>query len=106
DATMLGTAHFDGRCASITDDDANGISFVYPVNDLGSRPLSIDSDSTLADGVDQIRYTQALVSSGGILPHTWSVVPGYGRLPDGVALNTGGLLSGGPLEKRATRFEA
>jgi len=106
DATMLGTAHFDGRCASITDDDANGITFIYPVNDLGSRPLAIDSDPALPDGVDQIRYTQAMLSSGGILPHTWSLVPGYGRLPNGVALNTGGIVSGVPLETGSFDFKA
>jgi Matrixin/Putative Ig domain len=106
DATMLGTAHFDGRCASITEDDANGISFIYPVNDLGPRPLAIDSGSTLTDGVDQIRYTQALLSSGGILPHTWSLVPGYGRLPNGLALNTGGIVTGVPLETGSFNFKA
>lgn len=106
DATMLGTAHFDGRCASITEDDANGITFIYPVNDLGSRPLAIDSGATLADGVDQIRYTQAIVSSGGILPHTWSLVPGFGRLPNGLALNTGGIVSGVPLETGSFSFKA
>jgi hypothetical protein len=106
DATMNGTAHFDGRCASITEDDANGIALVYPVNDLGSRPLSIDSDSSLSDAVDQIRYTQPIVSSGGILPHTWSVVAGYGRLPNGITLNTGGILTGLPLETGSFTFKA
>jgi hypothetical protein len=106
DATMVGTAHFDGRCASITDDDANAIAFVYPVNDLGSRPLSIDSGSSLADAVDQINYTQPIVSSGGILPHTWSIVLGAGRLPNGILLNTGGILTGVPLETGTFNFKA
>ena len=30
DATMNGTAHFDGRCATITDDDANGLTLPPP----------------------------------------------------------------------------
>ncbi|MEN3332903.1 MAG: hypothetical protein V7641_2268 [Blastocatellia bacterium] len=106
DATMYGTAHFDGRCASITEDDANGIAFVYPVDDLGSRPLAIDSDSSLSDAVDQIKYTQPIISSGGILPHTWSIATGYGRLPNGITLNTGGILTGVPLETGTFNFTA
>lgn len=30
-ATMAGTAHFDGRCASLTDDDVAAAEFVYPL---------------------------------------------------------------------------
>jgi len=30
DATMSSHAHFDGRCASLRTDDANGIRFIYP----------------------------------------------------------------------------
>ncbi len=29
-ATMYGTAHFDGRCASLRTDDLNALTFVYP----------------------------------------------------------------------------
>jgi Putative Ig domain/Matrixin len=106
DATMNGTAHFDGRCASITDDDANAIAFVYPINDLGPRPLAIETGPSLSDAVNQIRYTQPIVSSGGILPHTWSFVPGHGRLPSGLALNTGGIITGVPLETGTFNFRA
>ncbi|HJQ25209.1 MAG TPA: putative Ig domain-containing protein [Blastocatellia bacterium] len=106
DATMFGTAHFDGRCASITDDDANGLTFLYPINDPGPRPLVIETATLLPDAVDQIRYLQAIVSSGGILPHNWSIVPGYGRPPSGLALNTGGILSGVPLETGTFNFKA
>jgi Putative Ig domain/Matrixin len=106
DATMNGTAHFDGRCATITDDDANGLTFLYPVNDPGLRPLAIETATLLPDAVDQIRYVQPIVSSGGILPHTWSIVPGYGRPPSGLALNTGGILTGVPLETGTFNFKA
>lgn len=106
EATMNGTAHFDGRCASITEDDANGIAFIYPVNDLGYRPLAIETAPLLADAVNAIRYTQPIVSSGGILPHIWSITPGYGRLPSGLALNTGGIITGVPLETGTFAFKA
>lgn len=106
EATMNGTAHFDGRCASLTEDDMNGIAFVYPVNDPGPRPLAIDTEPRLADAIGQIRYEQPIRSSGGVLPHTWSVVPGYGRLPSGLALNTGGIVTGVPLETGNFTFKA
>jgi hypothetical protein len=106
EATMNGAAHFDGRCASLTDDDRNGIAFIYPVNDLGSRPLAIESDSLLSDAVKDIRYSQPIRSSGGVLPHTWTHVPGYGRLPSGLALNSGGIITGVPIETGTFTFKA
>jgi hypothetical protein len=104
EATMFGAAHFDGRCASITEDDVNGIAFVYPVNDLGSRPLAIESASPLPNGVSLVSHIQALVSSGGVLPHTWSVVDFFGRLPTGLSLSTGGVIFGMPTETGTFNF--
>jgi hypothetical protein len=101
---MYGAAHFDGRCASITDDDANGIAFVYPVNDLGSQPLRIESNSTLATAVNLINHIQAVTSSGGVLPHSWSVVDFFGRLPTGLNLSTGGIIYGLPTESGTFNF--
>ena len=98
EATMFGGAHFDGRCASITEDDVNGIAFVYPVNDLGARPLTIESVSPLADAVTLVNHLQALVSSGGVLPHTWNIVDFLGRPPTGLSLSTGGIIFGLPTE--------
>jgi hypothetical protein len=106
EATMNGSAHFDGRCASLTEDDVNGITFIYPVNDLGPRPLAIESESLLSDSVKDIRYAQPIRSSGGVLPHTWSHVPGYGRLPSGLALNTGGVITGVAIETGTFSFRA
>jgi hypothetical protein len=104
EATMFGSAHFDGRCASITEDDANGIAFIYPVNDLGSRPLAIGSASLLPDAVNLVDHLQALTSSGGVLPHTWSVVDFLGRMPAGVSLSTGGIIFGLPIESGTFNF--
>lgn len=104
EATMFGSAHFDGRCASITEDDVNGIAFVYPVNDLGSRPLAIESASPLPDAVSLVNHIQALVSSGGVLPHTWSVVDFLGRVPTGLSLSTGGIIFGLPTETGTFNF--
>jgi Putative Ig domain/Matrixin len=104
EATMFGGAHFDGRCAGITEDDVNGIAFVYPVNDLGPRPLAIDSASPIPDAVNLVNHIQALMSSGGVLPHTWSVVDFLGRLPTGLSLSTGGIIFGLPTETGTFNF--
>jgi len=104
EATMFGAAHFDGRCASITEDDVNGMSFVYPVNDLGSQPLAIESVSPLPNGVNLVNHLQALVSSGGVLPHTWNVIDFLGRLPTGLSLSTGGIVFGLPTETGTFNF--
>ena len=104
EATMYGAAHFDGRCATLTEDDISGISFVYPVNDLGSRPIAIESASTLPSAVNLVNHIQALASSGGVLPHTWSVVDFLGRLPSGLSLSSGGIIFGLPNETGTFNF--
>ncbi|HLF82801.1 MAG TPA: putative Ig domain-containing protein [Blastocatellia bacterium] len=104
EATMFGAAHFEGRCASITEDDVNGIAFVYPVNDLGSRSLAVESSSSLPNAVNLVNHIQPLVSSGGVLPHTWSVVDFLGRLPTGLSLSSGGIVFGLPTEAGTFNF--
>jgi len=104
EATMFGSAHYDGRCASITQDDANGIAFIYPAVDRGSRPLSIDSSSTVPDGVNLVTYLQGLESSGGVLPHTWTLIDFSGRLPTGLSLSTAGIIFGLPSQTGVFNF--
>ncbi len=104
EATMFGGAHFDGRCAAITEDDVNGIAFVYPVHDLGSRPLAIETASPIPDAVNLVNHIQALASFGGVLPHTWSIVDFLGRLPNGLSLSTGGIIFGLPTETGTFNF--
>ena len=102
DATMSGTAHFDGRCASITDDDANGLAFIYPVNDLGARPLAIDTPTVLPDAINQIRYATVLIASGGTMGYTWSQF--FGHLPSGLDMNSLGTIAGIPSETGTFSF--
>jgi hypothetical protein len=104
EATMYGAAHFDGRCASITEDDVSGIAFVYPENDLGSQPLTIDSASTLPSAVNLVFHIQALEASGGVLPHNWSVVDFLGRPPPGLSVSSGGIINGLPAETGTFNF--
>jgi hypothetical protein len=89
DATMYFLAHFDNRCASLRQDDRDGISFIYPA----SPPPSILSLRRLPDAVTGEPYAQALVAMGGSGPLTWTLVEG-GFL--GLDLNPDGAISGTP----------
>jgi hypothetical protein len=88
DATMYFLAHFDNRCASLRQDDRDGISFIYPT----SPPPSILSARRLPDATTGEPYAQALVAMGGSGPLTWSLVeggfPGLDLTPDGVISGT------------------
>ncbi len=103
EATMFGAAHFDGRCASLTQDDVDGIAFVYPTNDGGSRPLAIETTS-LPDAVKLVNHIQTLNATGGVLPHTWTLVDFLGRPPTGLSLSTGGILFGLPSDTGTFSF--
>ena len=95
DATMAAFAHFDGRCASIRTDDADGIRAIYPGSGGGPGPLTIVT-SSLGGGVVGTLYSQSLSASGGTLPYTWSLVQGQGTLPPGLSLSAGGVITGAP----------
>lgn len=96
DATMAAFAHFDGRCASIRTDDADGLRAIYPGSGGGPGPLTITT-STLANGTTGSSYSQTLQASGGALPYSWSIVSGLGNLPPGLGLNaSSGVISGTP----------
>ncbi|PYT02460.1 MAG: hypothetical protein DMF60_21315 [Acidobacteria bacterium] len=94
-ATMYAYAHFDGRCASIKQDDINGIVFLYPGSGGGPGPLAVVT-STLSGGTVATSYSQLLTGSGGTLPYSWSLVAGLGALPTGLSLSAGGTISGTP----------
>ena len=104
DATMFGTAHFDGRCASIRADDANGIAYVYPMVDGGTRPLEITTASTLPNATPNVLYVQVLAARGGSMPYSWSLRPELGRPPQGVTVTSSGIIAGTPQENGTTTF--
>jgi hypothetical protein len=103
DVTMFGTAHFDGRCASIRADDATAIATVYPKQDAGRRPLSIISRSPMIEAAVGASLVHVLEATGGVMPYRWGWLPGQGRLPEGVILTSSGVLVNTPLE--AGRFD-
>ncbi len=102
-ATMAAFAHFDGRCASIRTDDANGIRFIYPGS--GGGALTITT-STLASGTVSTAYSQTLVASGGTPPYSWSLASGSGPLPTGLTLNSNGTITGTPSVAGTFNFTA
>lgn len=93
-ATMYWVAHFDGRCASLKQDDMNGITFIYPAQGGGPGPLTIVSTSPLGAGTVGSVFSRQLIATGGQTPYTWSLISG--SLPDGVGLNPSGIVGGTP----------
>jgi hypothetical protein len=93
-ATMYWVAHFDGRCASLRQDDINGITFIYPATGGGPGPLTIVSTSPLGTGTVGNVFSRQLIASGGSPPYTWSLLSG--ALPAGLVLNPSGTIGGTP----------
>ncbi len=90
-ATMYYIAHFDGRAASLRQDDINGITFIYPGGGGGGAPSV--STSTLPGGTVGQSYTASLSATGGTAPYTWTIASG--SLPPGLNL-AGSTISGVP----------
>src|SRR5262249_50841443 len=91
-ATMYAYVHFDNRCASITPDDVQGITTIYPGSSGGSR-LSIMTSDLPAASQDR-DYTASLEATGGTGAYHWSVV--NGQMPSGMQLGMSGMLFGKP----------
>jgi hypothetical protein len=103
DATMFAIAHFDGRCASLRQDDMDAMRTIYPGGGGGGGPLSIVTNSPLASATTNVAYSQTLLAAGGSIPYTWSLVSG--SLPTGLSLNTAtGVLSGTPTAAGTANF--
>ena len=101
-ATMYYMTHFDGRCASLRDDDMNGIRFIYPGSGSGSVPLSAN-DPPLPMGITGTPYNQTLSAAGGLPPYAWSMTSG--SLPPGLTVQPGtATISGTPLAAGSFNF--
>jgi len=84
--------------------DANGKQAAKPVTlEVGPPPppLSIRTDS-LPQALQGFPYSASLEASGGVGPYTWSI--DTGALPDGIAMSTGGAISGKPTTPGAGSF--
>jgi hypothetical protein len=103
EATMYGSVHYDGRCASLMTDDAHSLAFVYPPVDPGPRPLAITT-SAISDGIVGTHFVQVIEAEGGTMPYTWTWVFGTGRVPDGLGVDPGGALFGTLLKPGTFNF--
>jgi hypothetical protein len=87
DATMYYRAHFDGRCATVQQDDMDGARFVYPEE----LPPTITT-TTLPNGLPGMFYSHELAATGGAGNFVWSLVgggfPGMSVGPDGTLMGT------------------
>jgi hypothetical protein len=102
-ATMAGTAHFDGRCASIREDDVAGMRFIYPAPGTSGSQLRIYTE-TLPDAYLNTAYENNLLAGGGVHNFTWSLVAGGGSLPNGFLLLPSGLIRGTPAQTGSYTF--
>ena len=102
DATMFGVAHFDGRCASIRQDDIDAITFVYPASGGGNGPLTVATASPVGIGTAGSLFSRQLLASGGVAPYSWSL--GSGSLPEGLSLLPSGIISGTPATTGTSDF--
>jgi len=102
EATMYWVAHFDGRCASLRQDDMNGITAIYPATGGGPGPLTIVSTSPLGVGTVGSSFSRQLLASGGTTPYVWSLIAG--SLPAGLGLSPGGLIVGTPTTAGTSEF--
>jgi len=90
DATMYFIAHFDGRCASLREDDFDGVSFIYPT----AQPPTITTSDPLPPGrTPNVPYRLKLAATGGSGSFTWSLEGGGFA---GLNLSADGVLSGTP----------
>ncbi|PYP87630.1 MAG: hypothetical protein DMF61_09775 [Blastocatellia bacterium AA13] len=101
-ATMYYIAHFDGRAASLRQDDINGITFIYPAGSGGGGAPTITT-TTLPGGTVGQSYSASLNATGGTSPYSWSILSGL--LPPGLSLS-GSAISGTPLTSGSFSFTA
>ena len=90
-ATMNPYAHFDGRCASLIDDDSAGIKSLYP-GSLSGGGLSIVTASSLESVKMDSEYGVWLQVSGGVGSYNWSVISG--QVAPGVIVSQSGFVYG------------
>jgi hypothetical protein len=101
-ATMYAYAHFDGRCATLQNDDQAAARFLYPgTNVVTPTPTPaptpapvVVATASLPSGQVGVPYSTSLAATGGVPPYSWAVISG--SLPAGVSLGSTGILSGYP----------
>jgi autotransporter-associated beta strand protein len=96
-AITVQATNFPGQGTWSAQTNASGVSIVYaPV------PLTISTPSLPEASAGQL-YSHTLTASGGVVPHSWSLVSG--SLPGGLQLSSDGVLSGTPVSGGYFTFE-
>jgi hypothetical protein len=75
--------------------------YTYPHPLAGPQAPNIKND-TLPKGQTSIHYSHTLAAAGGTAPYNWSVISG--TLPDGLTLNSAGVISGNPVKAQTAAF--
>src|SRR5262249_2559702 len=102
EATMYGSIHFDGRCASLRTDDVRTLEFIYPLQDPGPKPLAITT-ATASDAIVGTHFVQVLEAEGGVMPYEWFHTDET-RPPTGMSIDPSGALIGTPLQAGTFTF--
>jgi sugar lactone lactonase YvrE len=105
DGTITGTpdsAQTTQFTAQVTDVDGPSVTKVFSL--AINPPPTITTASPLPAGGIGEAYHQTLTAAGGATPYAWSIVPGYGSLPQGLSLTSGGVITGTPGAKTTTGF--
>ena len=89
-STMSAYVHFDNRCASVLQDDIQGIKAIYPGGSSVGQ-LRIMTADLPAVSLDR-DYAANLLASGGTGGYNWHVVSG--QMPPGMQLGMSGMLFG------------
>src|SRR5581483_7674935 len=102
DATMFAFAHFDGRGASVKQDDVDGILYIYPASGGGGAPGPPTITTTsINDGQVGSPYEFTMRAAGGFPPYTWNK---SGTLPSGLSINPGCIIRGTPTTEGTSAF--
>ncbi|RKG88486.1 putative Ig domain-containing protein [Corallococcus terminator] len=100
---LSGTPTTEGAAFTLTVTDANGRTASRELRlSFASRDFELKT-LTLADGRVGEPYSETLVASGGLKPHTWSFT---GTLAAGLSLASDGTLSGVPTAAGTVPFTA
>ena len=91
--TTPGTSNFTVRA---TDSGSPAQTAEKALSIVVSTPLTITTASPMPTGLQGVSYSQTLTASGGTAPYTWTRVSG--ALPTGLALSSGGAITGEPSE--------
>jgi hypothetical protein len=102
-AIMYPFAHFDGRCAILSEDDRAGIASMYP-GKVGGGRLSISTEADLPGSNINSQYAKTLAAAGGSGSYQWAMTSG--RLPSGLQMSPSGFLYGMTGESGSFNFEA